>query len=74
MVNVLIALRVEDGVRLDGIIKDSSLRDLLGLEALILGQVLAVIVSQMVVRHNTRESETCTDQEVAHYGLVSGLS
>ena len=49
MVNVLIALRVEDGVRLDGIIKDSSLRDLLGLEALILGQVLAVIVSQMVV-------------------------
>ena len=44
-----IALGIEDVVALDGIIKDATLGDFLGLEALVLREVLSVIVSQMVV-------------------------
>ena len=49
MINLSLTLRVENGVRLDSIIEDTTLGDLLGLEALVLREVLAIIVTQVVV-------------------------
>ena len=74
MVNLVVILRVKNVVRLDSILKNSTLGDLLGLEALVLLEVLAVVVSQVVVTHDGGESDSGADQVVAHHGLEAGLA
>ena len=74
MVDVLVVLWVQNLVTGDGVIKNSSLGNLLGLEALVFLKVLAVVVTKMVVGDNGGESDTGTDEEVRHHGLESGLA
>ena len=74
MVNVVLALRVEDGVWFNGVIKDTSLGDLLWLEAFVFREVLSIVVTKMVVRNNTSKAETSTNKEITHDSLEPGLS
>lgn len=52
MVNLVLSLGVELLVTGNSVVENTSLGDLFRSEGLILGQVLAVIVTQMVVRYN----------------------
>jgi hypothetical protein len=58
VVDVLVVLWVQNLVGSNGVIKHSSLGDLLGLEALVLLEVLSVVVTEMVVGNNRGESDT----------------
>jgi len=57
VVDVVVTLWIQDLVGLDGVIKNTTLRDLLGLETLVLLEVLAVIVTKMVVGDNRGQSD-----------------
>jgi len=74
MIDVVISLRVQYFIWFDGIFQDRCFGDFLGLEALILLQVLSIIVSQMVIGDNWGKSETGTNQEITHHSLESSLS
>mmetsp|Transcript_69588 Transcript_69588/g.96645 ORF Transcript_69588/g.96645 Transcript_69588/m.96645 type:complete len:545 (-) Transcript_69588:57-1691(-) len=74
MVDLVVTLGVKSRVSLDGIIENTTLGDLLGLEALVFGKILTVIVTQMVVRDNGSKSDTRADDEVTHGSLKAGLS
>lgn len=74
VVDVVLSLGVEDGVALDRVVEDTALGDLLGLEALVLGEVLPVVVSKMVVRDNAGKSQAGADQEITHDSLVASLA
>jgi len=74
VVNGLLTLWVEDGVSCHGVVKNTSLGDLLGLEALVLLQVLTVVISQVIVGDTTGETDSTTDQEIAHNSLKTRLS
>lgn len=58
MINLVISLWVENRVRFDSIIKDSSFGDFFGLEAFVLLQIFSVIVSKMVVGNDRRKSDS----------------
>ena len=47
---------------------------LLGLEATWMGQIHAVIVSQVVIRHYTVWFDSSTHQKIGHHGLEFGLT
>lgn len=74
VVNVFVVFRIQDRVALDGVVQNSAFRELLRLEALVLGQVLAVVVAQMVVGNTTGDAQAGTDQKVAHDRFETGLS
>jgi hypothetical protein len=74
VVDVVVLLWVQKCVTFDGVIQHTSLGDLLGLEALVLLEVLAIVVTQVVVGDDSRESDAGTDQEVGHHGLETGLA
>lgn len=74
VVNVVVLLWIQNCIGLDGVIKHTSLGDLLRLEALVLLQILAIVVSQVVVGDDGGESDTGADQEVGHHGLESSLA
>jgi hypothetical protein len=73
VVDVLVLLWVKYFICRHGIVKDTSLGDFLGLEALVFRQVLAIVVSEMVVGDNAGNSDATTNQKVAHNSLESGL-
>lgn len=47
-----LSIRVEDVVSGDHVIDDRCLRDFLGTELSLLGEILAVVVAEMVVRND----------------------
>mmetsp|Transcript_48962 Transcript_48962/g.123168 ORF Transcript_48962/g.123168 Transcript_48962/m.123168 type:complete len:512 (+) Transcript_48962:227-1762(+) len=65
---------VEDRVRGDHVVDHVALRDLLGAELLRGGEVLAVVVAQMVVGHDGDRLETRGDQEIDQHRLHLGLA
>lgn len=73
MVRVL-TLLVEDAVRLDHVINDVGLGDLLGAELLLGAQVLAIVVAQVVVAGNGGQLDTSIDEEIDEGRLHLGLS
>jgi len=74
MINLVATLGVESRVGLNGIIKDTTLGDLLGLEAFVFGKVLTIIVTQVVVGDDGGKSDTRADNEVTHGSLETGLT
>lgn len=73
VVGVLILL-VENVVGRDHVVHNVGLGDLLGAELLLGAQVLAVIVTQVVVAGNGGELDTSVDQEVNEGRLHLGLA
>lgn len=65
---------VEDGVGGDHVVDDRGLGNLLGAELLLLGQVLSVVVTQMVVRDDGTGLDTGVDEEINEDGLHLGLA
>jgi len=74
VVDFVVVLWVENFVRSHGVVEDSSLGDFLGLEALVFLEVLTVVVTEMVVGDAGGDSDSGTDEEVAHDGFETGLS
>ena len=74
MINDVLALGVEDTIAGHGVIEDACLGDLLGLEALVLLQVLSIIVTEMVVADAAGKAQAASDQEVAHDGFKARLA
>lgn len=74
MIDFVSTLGVKDLVTGHGIIEDTSLGDLLGLEALVFREVLSVVVTEMVVGDDRGEAETGSNEEVTHDGLEAGLA
>jgi len=70
----VLAFLVEDGVGGNHVVYDIALGDFLGSELLRSGQVLAVVVSEMVVADDGCELETSGDEEVSEDGFDLGLS
>jgi len=65
---------VEDAVALDDIIDNAGLGDLLGAELSGRAQVLAIVVTKMVVGDDGGDLETGTDEEVSENALDLGLT
>jgi len=65
---------VENRVGLDHVIDDVGLGDLLGAELLLGAEVLAIVVTKMVVAGNGGELDTSADQEVDQGRLHLGLA
>jgi len=74
VIDLVLSFWVKDFVGGKGIIKNSSLGDLLGLEAFVLLEVLSIVISQMVVRNNRLNFDSRANEEVTHDGLESSLS
>ena len=74
MVNLIVTGGVKLRISLNSVIKYTSLRDLLRLEALVFRQILTVIVAQVVVGNHGSEAETRTDKEVTHNCLKACLA
>jgi hypothetical protein len=70
----VLTLLVQDVVGLDHVVDDVGLGDLLGAELALGAQVLAVVVTEMVVRSDRGELDTGADQEVDEGGLHLGLA
>lgn len=60
----VLALLVEDRVRLDHVVDDVGLGDLLGAELALRAQVAPVIVAQVVVARDARQLDPGADEEV----------
>lgn len=65
---------IEDAVGGNHIVDNVGLGDLLGAESLLLGQVAAVVVSEMVVGSNGGELDTGVDEEINEGRLHLGLT
>jgi hypothetical protein len=65
---------VEHRVSLDHIVNNIGLGDLLGSELLVRAEILAIVVTKMVVAGNGCELDTSTDQEVNKSRFHLGLS
>jgi hypothetical protein len=74
VIDVILALGVENSIWLNSIVKHTTLRDLLRLEAFVLWEVLSVVVTEVIVWDNTSKAETSTNKEVTHDRLESGLA
>lgn len=70
----VLARAVQDGVGLNHVVDNVGLRDLLGAELALGAQVLAVIVTQVVVAGDRGELDARVDQEVDQGGLHLGLA
>lgn len=70
----VLALLVQNVVCLDHVIHDIGLGDFLGAELLLGAQVLAVIVTKVVVAGNGCQLDTGTDKEIHQSGLHLGLA
>lgn len=70
----VLARTVQDSVRLDHIVNDVRLGDLLGTELLVRAEILAVIVTKMVIAGNGSKLDTSVDQEINKSRLHLGLS
>ena len=70
----VLILLVKDMVGLDHVVDDVGLGNLFGTELLVGGQVLAVVVTEMVVRRDGSKLDTGGDQEVDESGLHLGLA
>jgi len=70
----MLALLVEDRVGFNHVVDDVGLGDLLGAELLLRGEVLAVVVSQMVVAGDGGELDAGADEEVDESRLHLGLA
>lgn len=70
----MLILLVEEVVGSDHVVNNVGLGDLLGAELLGSGQVLAVVVTEMVVRSNGDGLDTSVDEEVDNNGLDLGLA
>jgi hypothetical protein len=73
MVGVL-TLLVKNSVCSNHVVNNVGLGNLLGAELLLRAEVLAVVVSKVVVARNGSKLDTSTDQEVNQSGLHLGLS
>lgn len=73
VVGVLVLL-VQDRVGLDHVVDDVGLGNLLGAELLLGGQVLAVVVAEMVVAGNGGQLDTGADEEIDEGRLHLGLA
>lgn len=65
---------VEKVVGSTAVVDHRRLGDLLGLELALRAQVVAVIVTQMVVRGNRKRLDTCIDEELGEHRLDLGLT
>lgn len=70
----VLALLVQNVVSLDHVIHDIGLGDFLGAELLLRAQVLAVIVTKVVVAGNGGQLDTGVDKEIHQGGLHLGLA
>lgn len=70
----VLALRVQDAVGLHHVVHDVGLGDLLAAELLRRGQVLAVVVAQVVVADDGGRLDAGGDEEVYQHGLHLGLA
>lgn len=70
----VLALLVQDVVGLNHVVDDVGLGDLLGAELALGAQVLAVVVTEMVVRGNGGQLDAGADQEVDEGRLHLGLA
>lgn len=69
----VLALLVEDRVRLDHVVDDVGLGDLLGAELALRAQVAPVVVAQVVVARDARQLDPGADEEVHERRLHLGL-
>ena len=74
VVNLVLTFGVELAIALNCVVKNTCLWDLLGSKGLVFRQVLAIIVTQMVVGDNWGETEARTDNEIAHDCLKACLT
>lgn len=70
----VLALLVQNVVSLDHVIHDIGLGDFLGAELLLRAQVLAVVVTKVVVAGNGGQLDTGVDKEIHQGGLHLGLA
>jgi len=70
----VLALLVENVVGLNHIIDNVGLGDLLGAELALRAQVLAIVVTEMVVRSDRGQLDTSVDQEINKGRLHLGLA
>lgn len=73
VVNFIIILGLQNGVGRDGVVQHAALADLLGLETLVLGQVFAVVVAQVVLGDHGGQAQARADDEVRHDGFEARL-
>lgn len=70
----VLALLVENVVGLNHIIDNVGLGDLLGAELALRAQVLAIVITEMVVRSDRGQLDTSVDQEINKGRLHLGLA
>jgi len=69
-----LSISIEDFIAVNHIVNNIALGDLLGSELFVRGEVLSVVVSQMVVAHDRDWLDSSSDQEIYQHTLVFGLS